>query len=94
MLQLLYMDGVKVDRDVARVVRAMHVCFQVYVLNILSIPEVHCKCFIWMLHMHSCCKHMFQVFSGVLYICLRVFYLNVAYVYNGFQIFLGVFVSV
>jgi hypothetical protein len=28
---------------------------------------------------------MFHVFSGVSYVCLQVFYLDVAYVYNGFQ---------
>ena len=30
---------------------------------------------------------MFQVFSGVSYVCLQVFYLNVAYVCNDFQMF-------
>jgi hypothetical protein len=40
-----------------------------------------------MLHIHACCKHMFQVFSGVSYVCLRVFHLDVVYVCNGFEIF-------
>jgi hypothetical protein len=40
-----------------------------------------------MLHIHAHIKHMFQVFSGVSYICLRVFHLDVAYVCNGFQMF-------
>ena len=37
---------------------------------------------------------MFQVFSGVSYVCLQVFNLDVAYVCNGFkcfQVFLQVF---
>jgi hypothetical protein len=49
---------------------------------------------IWMLYIHACCKQMFQVFSGVSYICLQVFHLDVANVCNCFQIFLGVFTSV
>jgi succinate dehydrogenase hydrophobic anchor subunit len=44
-----------------------------------------------MLHIHACCKHMFQVFSGVLYVCLQVFHLDVAYVCNDFQIFFKYF---
>jgi hypothetical protein len=39
-------------------------------------------------------KHMFQVFSGVSYVCLQVFSLDVAYVCNGFQMLLGIFASV
>jgi hypothetical protein len=39
-------------------------------------------------------KHMFQVFSGVSYVCLQVFSLDVAYVCNWFQMFLGIFASV
>jgi hypothetical protein len=37
---------------------------------------------------------MFQVFSGVSYICLQVFHLDIAYVCNCFQMFLGVFTIV
>jgi hypothetical protein len=33
--------------------------------------------FIWMLLIHAFCKHMFQVFSGVSYICLQRFHLDV-----------------
>ena len=44
-----------------------------------------------MLHIHACSKHMFQVFSGVSYVCLQVFYLDVAYICNGFQIFFKCF---
>jgi hypothetical protein len=68
---VLYMDGAKVDRDVAHVVMAMHVCFQVYVLNVLSVQEVCCKCFIWMLHIYSCCKHMFASVLSRCCICLQ-----------------------
>jgi hypothetical protein len=34
------------------------------------------------------------MFSGVSYVCLQVFYLDVAYVCNDFQMFSGVFASV
>jgi hypothetical protein len=37
---------------------------------------------------YTYCKHMFKVFSGISYICLQVFYLNVVYTCNGFQMFL------
>ena len=40
-----------------------------------------------MLYIHACCKHMFQVFLGVSYVCLQVFHLDVAYVCNDFQMF-------
>jgi hypothetical protein len=43
---------------------------QVYVRNVLYVSDVCCKCFIcmlqkyiWMLHIHACCKRMFQVFQ-------------------------------
>jgi hypothetical protein len=38
---------------------------QVYVLNVLTISNVYCKCFIWMLHMSQwsyICKSMFKIF--------------------------------
>jgi hypothetical protein len=44
-----------------------------------------------MLHIHACCKHMFL---GVSYVCFQVFHLDVAYIFNSFQIFLGIFASV
>ena len=44
-----------------------------------------------MLHIHACCKQMFQVFLGVSYVCLQVFYLDVAYVCNYFSSVLHVF---
>ena len=42
MLQVLHMDVSKVDQDIATV-------FQLYVLNVLSVLDVCCKCFTWML---------------------------------------------
>ena len=47
-----------------------------------------------MFYIYACSKHMFQVFSGVSYVCLQVFHLHAAYVYNGFSMFLGIFASV
>jgi hypothetical protein len=47
-----------------------------------------------MLHIHACCKHMFQLFLGVSYVCLQLFHLDVTYVCNDFKYFLGVFISV
>jgi hypothetical protein len=68
--------------------------FQVYVLNVSSYPEICCKCFtwmlqkyIWMLYIHAYCKHMFQVFLDVSYVCLQVLYLNFAYVCMVFKCF-------
>jgi hypothetical protein len=37
------------------------------------------------MHVASIC---FQVFLGVPHVCLEVFHLDVAYVYNGFQMIL------
>ena len=42
MLQVLHLDVSKVDRDVAMV-------FQLYVPNVLSVLDVYCKSFIWIL---------------------------------------------
>jgi hypothetical protein len=47
-LQMLYIDVAKVDWDVAYIVMAIHVCFK-YVLNVSSVLDVCCKCFILML---------------------------------------------
>jgi hypothetical protein len=35
---------------------------QEFVQNVLSVSDVCCKYFIWMLHTQACCKRMFQVF--------------------------------
>jgi hypothetical protein len=47
-----------------------------------------------MLHIHACCKHMFQMFSGVHTHVCKCFIRMFAYVCNGFQMFLGVSASV
>jgi hypothetical protein len=77
MLQLFYTDVAKVNRDVAYVF-AMVVrtrMLQAPVLNISSIlSDVCCKC----------------VYLNVAYVSqhmLQVFYLHVAHVSNGFQVF-------
>ena len=91
---MLYIDIAKVDRDVAHFVMAIHVCFkcmfqmfQLFQMNVASV-------FIWMLHIHARSKHMFQVFSGVSYVCLQVFHVDIAYICNGFQVFSDIFTSV
>jgi hypothetical protein len=88
---VLYIDVVRVDRDVTHVVMTINVCFKCMFLNVSSVLDECCKCFIWMLHIHACCKHMFQVFSGVSYVCLQVFHLNIAYVCNCSQMFFRCF---
>jgi hypothetical protein len=47
-----------------------------------------------MLHIHACCKYMFRVFSGVSYVCLQVFHLDVAYFTMICNCFSSVFASV
>jgi hypothetical protein len=92
MLQVLYIDVAKVDRDVVHVVMAIHVCFklmfqmfhifQTYVANVLSgCCKSRSGCCI---HMHVVSILVYHVFSEVLYVCLQVFYLDVAYVCNSF----------
>jgi hypothetical protein len=75
---MLYIDINKVDRDDAHVVMAIHICFkymfQKFHLFHTNVAKVDYTC-------------MFQVFSGVLYVCLPVFHLDVAYDCNGFQMF-------
>jgi hypothetical protein len=47
-----------------------------------------------MLYIHACCKHMFQVFSGVSYVCLQVFHLNMRMFAMVLNCFSGVFASI
>ena len=64
------------------------ICFQTYVASVLSgCCKSRSRCCIYM-HVASIC---FKVFSRVLYVCLQVFYLDVAYVCNSFQIFFRCF---
>jgi hypothetical protein len=87
---VMYIDVAKVDRDVEHVVMVIHVCFK-YVFQMLSVSDECYKCFIWMLHMQACYKHMFQVFSGVSYVRLRVFHLDIAYVRRFRKYFISLF---
>ena len=82
MLQVFYLDVAKVNRHVAYVAMAIHVCF---------------KCMFQMFHLFF--QRSLQVFhldvAYVSHVCCKCFnfYLDVAYVCNGFQEF-QVFVSV
>jgi hypothetical protein len=94
MLQVFHIGVAKVDRDianvdwdVAHVAMAIHVCFKfmfqmfyLYQTYVASLFIWMLQKYIWILHIHACCKRIFQVVSGV----LQVFHLNVAYVCNGF----------
>jgi hypothetical protein len=77
---VIHMDVAKLAQDVAYVAKLVHVC---------------CKC-LFLIHLFF--RHMLQVCLSICCICfthmLRVFYLDVAYVCNSFQVFLGVFASV
>jgi hypothetical protein len=68
--------------------------FQVYVTNVSSAPDECCKCFyldVAKVDLDVAYTCMLQAYvSRVSYVCLRVFYPDVAYVCNGFQMFSGV----
>jgi hypothetical protein len=51
MLQVFYMDVIKVDRDVAYVAMAIHVCFKCMFQMFYLFSDICCKCFIWILYM-------------------------------------------
>jgi hypothetical protein len=91
MLQLLYIDVAKLDRDVAHVVVTIHICFkcifqcficsrrmlQVFCLDVAKVNlDIAYTCMLQ--------TYALSVFRSFLYICLQVFYLDVAYVYNDF----------
>ena len=74
MFQVFHTDVAKIDRDVAHVAIVVHIC---------------CKCLFLMFHLFfytyvaslsGCCIYFTHI--------LQVFYLDVAYVCNGFQLFL------
>jgi hypothetical protein len=72
---------------------------QAYVSSVSDVSEVCCKCFIRIFPMfHLFFRRMLQVCLCEYCICfthmLQVFYLDVAYVYNGFKMFSDVFASV
>jgi hypothetical protein len=88
---VLYIVIAKVDRDGAHVVMSIQfvsiICSKCFTCSRL-ILQVFCldvvKVDLYVAYIHACCKHMFQVFSGVSYVCLQVFHLDVAYVCNDF----------
>ena len=97
MLQVFRIGVVKVDRDVEHVAMAMHVCFkcifqmfylyQTYVARFLSgCCKSRSRCYVYM--------HVASLFFKCFILLLQVFHLDVAYVCNDFQEFLGVFASV
>jgi hypothetical protein len=68
MLQVFYLDVVKIDRDVAHIAMAIHICFKcIFQMFDLYFSDVHCKCF------HLDIGYVSHVFC-------KVFYLDVAYV--------------
>jgi len=48
MLEVFYIDVVKVDRDVVHVAMTIHVCFKCMFQMFDLFSDVCCKCFIWM----------------------------------------------
>jgi hypothetical protein len=75
MLQVFHMDVAKVDWNVVYVAMVVHVCCTPIFINFF--------------------RHMLQVCLSECYIyfthMLQVFYLDVSYVCNDFQVFSGVF---
>jgi hypothetical protein len=59
--------------------RMLQWCFKYifYMFHLFS--DICCKCFIWMLHIHVCCKRMFQVFQ-LFHTMLQMFDLDIAYI--------------
>ena len=82
MLNVFYLDVVKVDRDVAYFVMAINICckctfqmfylfFQTYVASVIWILYMFDTMLIWMLHIFAIASH---VFSGVFCNCfIRMF---------------------
>jgi hypothetical protein len=101
MLQALYVDVAKVDRDVAHVVMAIHVCFKciskmfhLFQMNVAIGLFGCCKsgsrCYIYM-HVASICFKYFQVFHT--YIC-KCFIWMLHMFAMVFKCFSGAFASV
>jgi ABC-type siderophore export system fused ATPase/permease subunit len=89
MLLVFHKDVAKVDRDVAHVAIGHTRMFQVYVLNVSSVLDVCCKCFIWMLQIEM--LHIYASVSGVFIRMLQVFHLDVCNGYTRvFKYFLGI----
>jgi hypothetical protein len=78
MLQVFHMDIAKVDRDIAYVAMVVHVCFKILFSTFhLLFPTYVAKC---LFGSFICFTHM-----------LKMFYLDVAYVLQWFQVFLSCF---
>ena len=79
MLQVFYLDATKVDRDVAHVAMAIHVCFicfficslQVFHLDVAYVSHVYCKYFF--LDVTYVCNDFSRVFKY-----FQVFQMHVA----------------
>jgi hypothetical protein len=82
MLQVFYIDVVKVDRDVAHIVMVIHVCFQymfqmfhLFQMYVASVLSRCCKklsgCCIYM-HVAIICFKYFQVFHIYLYLIIII----------------------
>jgi hypothetical protein len=93
MSQILYTDVLKVDRDVAHNVMAIHICFkcmfQIFHMLQTYVASASSGCCIYM-HVASIYFKYFRCFIRI----LQVFYLDVAYVCNGFQVFSNAFASI
>jgi hypothetical protein len=79
---VFYTDVAKVDRNVAHVSMTVHIC---------------CKLLFSIFHLffsNVCCKRVYLDIVYVFTYMMQVFYLNVAYVYNGFKCFSSIFTSV
>ena len=71
---MFHMDVAKVDWDVAYVAMLIHVCCKrLFPMFHLFVQTYVVRMFIWMVH-------MFHTY-------VAIFYLDVAYVYNGFKCF-------
>jgi hypothetical protein len=75
MLQVFHVDIAKVERDVAYVAIVVYVCCKRLFLTFHLFSTICCKCVYYL-----CITHMMQLF-----------YLDVVYVCNDFQVFLQVF---
>jgi hypothetical protein len=59
MLQVLYIDVAKVDRDVAHVVVAIHVCFKYFICSRRMLQVFYLVVAKVDLDVYACCKHLF-----------------------------------
>ena len=103
MFQVFYTDVAKVDQDVAYVAMVVHVCCR----RLFLMFYLFFRCMLQVC-LSGCCRtgsaestsqiYITQVCLSRYCICfthmLQVFYLDVAYVCNGFLVFSGVFASV